>query len=262
MSPPRFYVPHNAIRDNRVVLPDGAARQTRVVLRLRLGDTVIVFDGGESEWPVTLSRVDSTAVEGTIGEPDFPDTEPACGVTILQALIKPDRFEQVLQKGTELGACKFVPVETARVQPADAGAASKSRFGRWQRIVREAAEQSGRLTVPQIEKTASLADAVSRESARGPVVLLWEDMRRPSPGLREALQFGRGQTPTRLAIVVGPVGGFEASEVADAKAAGATVIRFGSRVLKSETAAIAVLSAMMFELGELGGRTRPSQARS
>ena len=255
MSPPRFYVPPDAVRDSSVVLPDGAARQTRVVLRLRPGDTVIVFDGGESEWPVTLSRVDSTAVEGTIGEPDFPDTEPACGVTILQALIKPDRFEQVLQKGTELGACKFVPVATARVQPADDAAASKSRFERWQRIVREAAEQSGRLTVPQIEKTASLKDAVSREAPRGPVVLLWEEMHRSSPGLREALsQFGRGQTPTRLAILVGPVGGFEASEVADAKAAGATVIGFGSRILKSETAAIAVLSATMFELGELGGR--------
>ena len=138
MSSPRFYVPRDAIEGKTVVLPDGAARQTRVVLRLRPGDSVIVFDGGDSEWPVTLSRVDSNGVEGTIGEPNFPGTEPTCGVTIMQALIKPDRFEQVLQKGTELGACKFVPLATARVQPADANAASNSRFERWRRIAREA----------------------------------------------------------------------------------------------------------------------------
>ena len=254
MSSPRFYVPRDAIEGKTLVLPDGAARQTRVVLRLRPGDSVIVFDGGDSEWPVTLSRVDSNGVEGTIGEPNFPGTEPTCGVTIMQALIKPDRFEQVLQKGTELGVRKFIPLKSARVQPADASAASKSRFERWRRIVREAAEQSGRLTVPQIEKTTPLADAVSRESARGPVALLWEEMGRSTPGLRDALgQLSEGHSRARLAIVVGPVGGFEAGEVEEAKAAGATVIGFGSRILKSETAAIAALSAAMFELGELGG---------
>ena len=114
MSSPRFYVPHDAIEGKIVVLPDGAARQTRVVLRLRAGDSVIVFDGGDSEWPVTLSRVDSNGVEGTIGEPNFPGTEPTCGVTIMQALIKPDRFEQVLQKGTELGVGKFIPARNPR----------------------------------------------------------------------------------------------------------------------------------------------------
>ena len=254
MSVPRFYVPPGAIHKDKVVLPDGAARQARVVLRLRPGDSVIVFDGGKREWPVTLDQVNHRAVEGTLGEPNVPGTEPACGVTIMQALIKPDRFEQVLQKGTELGACNFVPLETARVQPADSSAASKSRFERWRRIVREAAEQSGRLTVPEIENTLSLKEAVSRESARGPVALLWEEMGPSAPGLRDVLgQIDRGQPGARLAIVVGPVGGFEAKEVEEAKVAGATVIGFGSRILKSETAAIAVLSAAMFELGELGG---------
>ena len=254
MSSPRFYVPPDAIHEGRVTLPDGAARQARVVLRLRPGDSVIVFDGGGSEWPVTLDRVDRAAVEGATGIPEFPGTEPTCAVTIMQALIKPDRFEQVLQKGTELGACKFVPLSTARVQPADASAAGKSRFDRWRRVLREAAEQSGRLVVPGLENTASLRDAVARESAHGPVALLWEEIGRSSQGLRNVLgHFDRDQPGARLAIVVGPVGGFEAGEVEEARDAGATVIGFGSRILKSETAAIAVLAVTMFELGELGG---------
>ena len=254
MSSPRFYVPHGAMHEGRVVLPDDAARQARVVLRLRPGDSVIVFDGGGSERRVTLDRVDRTAVKGTVGIPEFPGTEPTCAVTIMQALIKPDRFEQVLQKGTELGACKFVPLNTARVQPADASAASKSRFDRWRRIVREAAEQSGRMVVPGLENTVSLKDAVARESARGPVALLWEELGSSTQGLREVLdQVDRGQPGARFALVVGPVGGFEAGEVEETRAAGASVIGFGSRILKSETAAIAVLAATMFELGELGG---------
>ena len=255
MSSPRFHVPPDAIHEGRVVLPDGAARQARVVLRLRPGDSVIVFDGGGAEWPVNLDRVDRAAVEGTIGIPEFPGTEPACAVTIMQALIKPDRFEQVLQKGTELGVIKFVPMNTARVQPADASAAGKSRFDRWRRILQEAAEQSGRLVVPELENTVSLADAVARESVHGPVALLWEEIGRSPQGLRDVLdQVDRGQPGARLALVVGPVGGFETGEVEDARDAGATVIGFGSRILKSETAAIAVLAVTMFVLGELGGR--------
>ena len=256
MSSTRFYAPPDAIHQDRVVLPDGAARQARVVLRLRPGDSVTVFDGGGSEWPVTLDRVDRAAVEGTLGEPVFPGTEPAYAVTIMQALIKPDRFEQVLQKGTELGACRFLPLNTARVQLADAGAAGKSRFERWRRIVCEAAEQSGRLVVPEVDHAISLKDAVTRELAHGPVALLWEEAGSSALGLRSVLaQINRDQHHPRLAIVVGPVGGFEAEEVKEARAAGATVIGFGSRILKSETAAIAVLAAAMFELGELGGMT-------
>ena len=254
MSSPRFHVPPDAIHEGRVVLPDGAARQARVVLRLRPGDSVVVFDGGGSEWPVTLDKVDRATVEGALGIPEFPGTEPACAVTIMQALIKPDRFEQALQKGTELGACKFVPLNTARVQPADASAASKSRFERWRRILQEAAEQSGRLVVPELENTVSLVDAVAREAAHGPVALLWEEMGQSARGLRNMLdQVDPGQPGAKLALVVGPVGGFEAGEVEDARDAGAMVIGFGSRILKSETAAIAVLAATMFELGELGG---------
>ena len=254
MSSPRFHVPPDAMHEGRVVLPDGAARQVRLVLRLRPGDSVVVFDGGRFEWPVTLDRIDRTAVEGTLGIPEFPGTEPICAVTIMQALIKPDRFEQVLQKGTELGACKFVPLNTARVQPADASAAGTSRFDRWRRIVREASEQSGRVVVPELENTASLTDAVARESVHGPVALLWEETGRSTQGLRDVLgQVDSGQPGARFAFVVGPVGGFEAGEVEDAGRAGATVIGFGSRILKSETAAIAALAATMFELGELGG---------
>ena len=254
MSSARFHVPPDAIHAGRVVLPDGAARQARLVLRLRPGDSVVVFDGGGCEWPVTLDRVDRAAVEGTLGDPIFPGTEPTCSVTVMQALIKPDRFEQVLQKGTELGACKFVPLNTARVQPADASAAGNSRFDRWRRILREAAEQSGRVVIPELENTVSLADAVARESMHGPVALLWEEAGRSTQGLRNVLdQLDSSQPGARFALVVGPVGGLEAGEVEDARDAGATVIGFGSRILKSETAAIAVLAATMFELGELDG---------
>jgi 16S rRNA (uracil1498-N3)-methyltransferase len=247
----RFFVRPENIHGARADLPSGTAAQIARVLKLRRGEQVALFDGAGREWTATLEEVSESAVSGQLVEERRPDVELPCAITICQALIKPERFETVLQKGTELGASRFVPLVTNRVQGADSAGPSPARLARWQRIVQEAAEQSGRVRIPEITVATRMGETVPAEARRGPVVLLWEQERGASlrSVLRSVMQAG---APERLSLIVGPVGGLEAAEVGAAKNAGARVAGIGRRVLRSETAAVAALAAVLYEFGYLG----------
>lgn len=247
----RFFVRHENIRGARVDLPSETAVQIARVLKLRRGEQVALFDGAGREWTARLESVSESAASAQLVDERRPDVELPCAITICQALIRPERFETVLQKGTELGASRFVPLVTARVQGADSAGPSPARLARWQRIVLEAAEQSGRVLVPEIAPVARIEEIVPAEDARGPVVLLWEEERDASlrSVLHSVMQAG---APERLALVVGPVGGLMEAEVGAAKRAGARVAGMGRRVLRSETAAVAALAAVLYEFGLMG----------
>jgi 16S rRNA (uracil1498-N3)-methyltransferase len=236
----------------KVLLPEHAASQVRRVLRMRQGEQVAVFDGSGAEWTATLQEVSDRRVAGVLGEERKPGVELPVEVTVCQSLVRPERFELVLQKCTELGAARFVPLITERVQAGDQALSAGARLERWRRIIQEAAEQSGRTKVPDISPASSLLDTIRAESARGPVVLLWEEDR--SQGLRQALRrMSAGGLPAAVALIIGPVGGFAEQEVESAESAGAIVAGMGKRVLRSETAAIASLAALLYEFGLLGG---------
>ena len=251
MTSHRFFVPVDAIEGGAATLPDAAASQVRRVLRLRPGDAVSVFDGSGAEWPATLTRVDRRAVTATLGERAWPAAEPSLRVSLLLGLTRPERFELALEKCTELGAHRFTPCITDRVQGRDASAPSAARLARWRRIITEAAEQSGRVRVPVLDPPGGLAAAVHDAAQRGPVVMLWEEETAP---LRDVLQqVLDGSTPEDLALVIGPVGGLGREEVQAAVSQGAVTAGMGSRVLRAETAAIAGLTAVLYHARELGG---------
>jgi 16S rRNA (uracil1498-N3)-methyltransferase len=212
----------------------------------------VVFDGSGREWTAVLDTFSPGPVSGILGKERRPDVELPVSISVCQALVRPERFELVLQKAAELGAARIVPLVTARVQGADSALPSGSRLERWRRVVQEAAEQSGRVLLPEVAQTLPLEAAVKEEAGHGPVVLLWEGG--PENGLRTVLRaIAAHGLPRRLALVTGPVGGFEETEVAGAVRAGAAVAGMGPRVLRSETAAIAALTAAVYELGFLGG---------
>ena len=147
----RFFVPPTCIDGDVVRLAGDVARQIARVLRARPGDRIVVLDDTGWEYHVVLDHVTPHNVSGTVTERVTSRAEPGIGIALYVAVLKSDRFEFVLQKGTELGVSVFVPVFCARSVPRDKRSArSARRSQRWQRIVSEAAEQSHRGRLPSV----------------------------------------------------------------------------------------------------------------
>lgn len=230
MGTHRFFAP---VADGRVQFKRAQLHQIQHVLRLRAGDHVAVFDGSGTEW---LARLEGNSAK--LDRPLEPPVEPQTQLTLYQALIKPAHFEYVLQKGTELGVTRFVPFL------ADRSVAAAEKTARWQSIVVEAAEQSGRRVVPQIESLRSFDDVITESTREGVPFMPWEGCDRPKLGSVH-------RHSRQLALIVGPEGGFSEDEVQRARSRGAITVSLGRRILRSETAAI-VAATLLFHLnGEL-----------
>ncbi len=247
----RLFVPPEALAAEEVELDGALAHRLRHVLRMRKGDSLVLLDGTGYEYLAVLEEADGPTLRARVRERRKGPPEPPVEIILYQSLIKGDRFDWVLEKGTELGVAGFVPllVQRSVVRPRDDRPA---RGERWRRVVTEAAEQCGRAVLPEISPVTELEDALA--SASGLRLLPWEEER--ALGLRTAL---RKMTPSparrgrlTVSLFVGPEGGFAPEEVESARARGAQIVSLGSRVLRSETAGIAAVAAVLYELGGLG----------
>ena len=247
----RFYVPDIDATDRSISLEGVVARQLKTVLRADTGDHIRVFDGSGSEWELEIDHVGRNEVSTTLVSAIKPVSEPSAKVTMLLGHARPDRIELAIQKCTELGAVRFVPVLSERVQGGNTGSPSEKRLERWQRIAIEAAEQSGRATVPVVEQPTSIMDAISDVIAEQPLLCMWEELAEDSQSLSSALK-SLDADQSNLAALIGPPGGFSEEEATLIRNAGAKLVTLGARVLRSETAAITVMSAILYELGDLG----------
>lgn len=241
----RFFVPPGLLADRKVNLPPELARRLATVLRLKRGEHLVLADGAGRDYEVELTAVSPRAATAVLvaGCPSPP--EPSLELVLYQSLVRPQRFEFVLEKGTELGVSRFVPLMSSRAQVRTEG--GTQRAARWRRIIIEAAEQSGRGRVPAIDPPSLFEDAV--RSAPGLRLLPWEGER--SQGLRSYLR-SLADRPLAASLFIGPEGGFAEDEVRLAREAGCVPISLGPRILRSETAGIVVAALVMHELGEMG----------
>jgi 16S rRNA (uracil1498-N3)-methyltransferase len=247
----RFFVPQGVFLGDDVRLEGDLARRLSRVLRLQPGAAVLLLDGTGLEYETRLEEVGPRRVTGTVvgRRPGRPEPRPR--LVLYQALVKGERFDWVLEKGTELGVAAFVPLLSARnvVRPT---LGRSNRPERWQRVVREAAEQCGRSVLPDVLPGQGLEEALStRADLR---LLPWEG--EGDLSLASALRAARPvleavEHPT-VAVFIGPEGGFAAEEVDLARRAGAQVVSLGPRVLRSETAGVVAAAVVLYELGELG----------
>jgi 16S rRNA (uracil1498-N3)-methyltransferase len=242
----RFFVPPACITPPTVHLPSDTARQVRTVLRMRPGNELIVLDNSGAEWQVQLAGVDKTAVWGDIIEKRACQTEPAVEITLFQGTLKAQKFEWVLQKGTELGINRFVPTICRRSVVSDHAALTK-KDDRRQRIIQEAAEQSGRGKLPRLESPMHFEAALRFSQTSALRLMPWETAQDDT--LKAALA---GARPAAVAIFIGPEGGFTPEEAAQAREAGCRIISLGPRILRAETAGLAAAAAVLYELGEWG----------
>jgi 16S rRNA (uracil1498-N3)-methyltransferase len=214
------------------------------VLRLRVGDHVLLLDNSGREHEVELTALSATAAQGVLIASSEGASEPNVRLVLYQALIKGQRFDWVLEKGTELGVAAFVPVLSSRslVRPAEASAA---RLERWRRVVVEAAEQSGRCRLPEISLPLLFEEACA--SATGLRILPWEGEREVS---LDDLLAGE-EAVAVVSLFIGPEGGFPLEEVRLARRLGVRTVSLGRRILRAETAAIVAAALVLHELGNL-----------
>jgi 16S rRNA (uracil1498-N3)-methyltransferase len=211
------------------------------VLRLKRGDHVILTEGGPREYEVQLTAVSPHAATAVLLREREAPREPSVEITLYPALIRANRFDLILEKCTEIGVVRFVPVIAARSQVQGNGEPSGTRNDRWQRIVVEAAEQCGRGRLPRVDQPLPFEDAV--RGALGTKLLPYEGERTQALG-----RYVRGlsRRPHAVSLFIGPEGGFEDAEVALARDAGAAIVSLGRRIMRAETAAI-VASALTLE---------------
>lgn len=241
----RFFVPAEAIRAGVVDFDAGVAHQLRQVLRLGVGDIVVVGNGQGRVWQAELIAVDRHGARARLLAEQVTHSEPVTRITLYQGALKADKFEWVLQKGTELGVYRFVPLITQRSIVRDEAALAGKR-PRWQSIVREAAEQAGRAHVPEVAAAQHLSAALDAPAEAGSLRLMgWENATHPR--LRAILEptAGRGTT-TAIDLFIGPEGGFANDEIAAAQARAVRVVSLGPRILRAETAGLAAVVAVLY----------------
>jgi 16S rRNA (uracil1498-N3)-methyltransferase len=214
---------------------------------MREGEKVGVFDGSGNEWTIELDNVASRTAAGHIVDVTRPSTEPAVDITLYQSLIDAAQFELVLQKGVELGVKRFVPLLTERVSGSGSTGASEKRQARWARITQEAAEQSGRVFVPGVTAPVELGAAFG-VPPEGRFIVPWEG--ESGLSLRDALKEPVTDSDDIVSIVIGPKGGLTDVEIEFLREKGALPVTLGSRILRAETAAIATVSAVLYESGD------------
>ena len=244
----RFFVSPADISGETVVFPRDLSKQISRVLRMSPGDEVTVLDDTSLEYAVAISVVNVTRAEGRVTARREGLGEPAVRLTLYQAMIRPERFEWALQKCTELGVSRFVPIITQRTERRSRDV-SANRRERWRRIIREAAEQSRRSRLPTLHEPQTLEEAL--KSAPMPVLMAWEA--ETIQTLKSSLGRWTGDAAKSgtLSIFIGPEGGFNHDEVELARKSNVVTVGLGNRILRSETASVVLTAAAMHELGEL-----------
>lgn len=240
---PRFFV--ESLAGDPIVIEGGDARHIALSLRMKQGEELILCDGKGTEAVCTVASLCPESVVLDVKERRASETEPKTRVTLYQALPKADKMEYIVQKAVELGVYRIVPVLTSRcISRPDEKTAAKKRE-RLCKIAAEAAKQSGRGIIPEVDGVLTFKNAVKEMSTAGLPIFFFEHASLP---LRKYMEKYTGGD---IAVMVGAEGGFSDEEAAFAEENGLLSASLGPRILRCETAPVAALAAIMYAAGEM-----------
>ncbi|MGI5835803.1 MAG: RsmE family RNA methyltransferase [Chloroflexota bacterium] len=323
-----FFVDPGTVQEGRVEIRGKTAHQIAKVLRLQPGEVIDLLDNSGFVYPARIATVSKSSVWVEVIERRPGETEPKVELVLYQALLKGQKFDWVLQKGTEIGVSHFVPVLSERCVSRPSTSDIQRKVKRWAEIAKEAAEQSKRAVIPQVATMLSFDDACKEAGGMELSIMAWEEESTSrgfrallrEPGILEGRREGglhpqplphgkrgmrdgphprplphmeRGDTQNselrtqnsepssgrrtqdsglrtqdsgldtqhsadqpsrvRVALLVGPEGGFSEREALIAKQAGVTLVSLGPRILRAETAALVATTVLLYEMGDLGG---------
>lgn len=248
MSGNRFFLPPELFEPAEIQFPMPVSRQICSVLRLKPGDRVTILDNRGYFREVELLNIDLRATTGKGGEVYKSEEEPAVRLALCLSLTQREKFELILQKGTELGVNRFYPLVTSRTLIQNVRGYDE-KLDRWKKILQEAAEQCGRGLIPEIYLPQKFPNFLKQFSGvRG--YILYEKEQTVSLSAAYTGQLANG--PGNAVLLIGPEGGFSPEECGLAIGAGFTAVSLGKRILRMETAAIAACAICMSLAGELG----------
>jgi len=229
---PRFFCPAPLQTGLALSLPSGAARHVQV-LRMQPGDVITLFNGEGGEFEATVTRMGRSDVDVEVGTHHAVEREAPCAVHLLAGITANERMDWLVEKATELGAASITPITAERSVLKLKGERADKKLAHWQGVAVAAAEQCGRNRVPTIHPAVTLAEWVKKAPVGERWVLSLSEGTRPLSQL-----VGTGS----VTVLSGPEGGLSPAEEAAALAAGFAPVTLGPRVLRAETAPLAVLA--------------------
>lgn len=240
-----FFVTPSQVEGERIYIEGSDVNHMKNVLRMRQGEEVEISDGDNLKYRCVVEGYEEGRAVLAIQQRMPVDTELPCRITLFQGLPKQDKMELIVQKAVELGASQVVPVATRRsvVKLDEKKAAKKTQ--RWQQIAESAAKQAGRGYIPQVSSVLSYPEALQMAGELDVLLIPYELAEGMEEARKVVASIAQGQS---VGIFIGPEGGFEKEEVDAAIRQGAKAITLGRRILRTETAGLAILSILMFHL--------------
>lgn len=237
---PKFFTEKKNIFDDYLLIDGEDVAHISKVLRMKCGEVITVCDGDGTDYEVSIREFSKDYIKADIMSSGKSMSEPSIHITLYQALPKQGKMENIIQKNTELGVSEFVPVYTKRcvVKPSD-------KTARWQKVAESAAKQSGRGIIPKVRDVISFDAAIKEMAEFETKVILYEGEKITK--IKEVVTQGC----KKIAVLVGPEGGFEQEEVNKATELGISSVTLGTRILRTETAAAAVTPVILFIQGDV-----------
>jgi 16S rRNA (uracil1498-N3)-methyltransferase len=243
---PVFFIQSTQIKDQTIQITGDLAHHLRDVLRCRKGEVIELVDEQKTRYRVSLDQFDKRRVVAKILEKESSPEQPDLLITLVQAVLKGPKMDWVIQKATELGANVILPVVTERTIARPRKERELHQRERWQKIAIEAAQQCGRTDIADVKASVSLDALCEKPPEADLKLVLWEAERERS--LKSVLT----DLPPyeSIALLVGPEGGFSPSEIEKVQKAGWTPVTLGRRILRAETASLAILAILQYEMSE------------
>ena len=243
---PRFFADKNQITENAAYITGEDVKHISRVLRLRSGDEITVCDKAGNDYICQISEISTDRVVASVLEKKDNMAESEIHITLYQGMPKSDKMDYIVQKCVELGVSRVVPVITKRAvsRPSD----GDKKVLRWQKIAEEAAKQSGRGIVPEIGQIMSFEEAVATMNNEDDTLNIMPYECEKDNGLRNLLKMSGEKK--KVNVLIGPEGGFDDMEAAIAKKKGVSTVSLGPRIMRTETAPLAVVAVVMYELGD------------
>ena len=240
-----FFVDNNNISDKEIIITGSDVNHIKNVLRMKVDEELLISNGQDKDYYCKIEAISDDEIKALILDEEFEGTELPTELYLFQGLPKSDKMELIIQKAVELGVKEIIPVATKRcvVKLDDKKEASKIK--RWQAISESAAKQSRRTIIPEISSVMSFKEAINRAKDFELGIIPYENFK----DMKETKEvLSKVQKGIKIGIFIGPEGGFEESEVQYALDNGIHPISLGKRILRTETAGLAILSVLMFQL--------------